>query len=159
MIKKLAITLILFGLPGHATEGRTWSEAGDWVILIDPENGNGCFMEKEFDDATLVRMGHVPNRRGGFFAAYNAGWTELGEGKIEDLRFDFGDALFGGEAEIVAESDRPGGYVFFDNPGFIDEFAKRNSVWVYPKGAAGFEIDLKGTSAALAAVQSCQSEQ
>jgi hypothetical protein len=157
MMLRSTIPLIFLGLPALAAE--TWSEVGDWRILVDPSNGNGCYMEKEFEDATLVRLGHVPNRRGGFFAAFNKNWSELKDGSSADIRFDFGDALFGGQGEIMVVDDRPGGYVFFDNPGFIAEFAKRNSVWVYPKGEAGVEIALTGTSAAIAEVQRCHAEQ
>jgi hypothetical protein len=156
---RLTLPLIFLGMPAIAAAAETWGEAGDWKILVDPENGNGCYMEKEFADATVVRLGHVPNRRGGFFSAFNENWTGLEEGSTEDVRFDFGDALFGGDAEVMVSDDRPGAYVFFDNPGFIDEFAKRNSVWVYPKGDAGVEIELKGTSAAIAEVQKCHSQQ
>ena len=53
----------------------SWGTSGDWEILVDPDVGHGCFMQKAFDDGTLVLVGAVPDRQGGFFAALNAEWS------------------------------------------------------------------------------------
>lgn len=143
-----------------AQEGMTpWGDAGAWQILIDPEVGNGCFMQRTFEDGTTVHVGAVPDRQGGFFAAMNPKWTEIAEGQEGVLVFDFGDAKFGGAALGIMRAGLPGGYAFFDNPAFVDEFGKRNSVQVAAKQGDPIEFDLKGSKKAIAAVRACQAEQ
>jgi hypothetical protein len=52
-----------------------------------------------------------------------------------------------------------GGYAFFDNPEFVTEFAKRQSVIITGSKGPTEEIDLSGSSKAIAAVRACQAEQ
>ncbi|WP_133057643.1 hypothetical protein [Falsiruegeria litorea] len=137
----------------------SWNTSGDWEILIDPEVGNGCFMQRTFQDGTTVQVGAVPDRQGGFFAALNSNWTEITEGQEGVLTFDFGDAKFAGDALGVIRGGIPGGYAFFDNPAFVDEFGKRSAVKVMGKGGQSIELNLKGSQKAVAAVRACQDEQ
>jgi hypothetical protein len=53
----------------------------------------------------------------------------------------------------------PGGYAFLDNPNFVEEFAKRNSVKFSGESGVWVEISLSGTRQAIAALQRCQKEQ
>lgn len=137
-----------------------WGQSGDWTILIDPSAGNGCLMEKTFENETVIQIGAVPKRRGGFLAAYNRAWEDIEEGFEGVLRIDFGDALFEGSAIGKIHDGIPGGYAFFDNPEFINEFRKRDTlILTGKKSGHRVEIDLTGTSKGLNAVQSCQKEQ
>ena len=145
------------GSDGDPAAHIKWGASGDWAILINPDAGNGCYMEKTFEDGTLVQVGILPDRNGGFFAAYNAGWSDIEDGDSGTVRFDFGDALFGGEVVGVLRGDLRGGYAFFNNPAFVEEFGKRNNVKISWGGAT--EINLKGTRRAIGAVLKCDSEQ
>lgn len=138
---------------------KKWGDADAWAILINPDVGDGCYMEHTFDDGTLVQVGLIPDKNGGFFAAYNAAWSKLKDGTVGNVRFDFGKSLFGGEYVGATKDGLHGGYAFFDNPEFIKEFAKRNAVSV--KGDAGNSLDLslKGTTKAINAIRSCDAEQ
>lgn len=141
------------------TTHKKWGDAGVWAILIDPEVGNGCYMENTFDDGTLVQVGFVPDRNGGFFAAYNSAWATIEDGVIGTVQFDFGNSLFGGDYVGVANADLFGGYAFFNNPEFINEFGKRNTVSIKGDRGTTLDISLKGTSRAINAVRSCHAEQ
>ena len=136
-----------------------WGESGDWVILIDPSVGNGCYMEKTSDDGTLVQVGMVPDRNGGFFAAYNAAWSIIEDGAAGTVQFDFGSSLFGGEYVGVVKADIPGGYAFFNNPEFIKEFGKRNEVSIKSDKGNALNFKLTGTMKAINAVRNCDAEQ
>jgi hypothetical protein len=139
---------------------ESFGESGDWAILVDPSAGHGCLMQKTFEDQTLVQMGVLPLRQGAFFAVYNPEWDDIEEGTEGVVRIDFGDTLFEGSVVGTWLDGVPGGFAFFDNPAFIDEFAKRNSVTVIGKKSGHrVEIDLKGTTRALSAVRSCQDQQ
>lgn len=143
----------------HAADMAQWGEAGDWAILVDAESGNGCLARKQFDNDLTIEIGAAPDRAGGFFAAYNPAWTNIEEGKTALVSFDFEDAAFEGDAVGVIRDGLPGAYAFFDNPEFVTEFGKRLGVVVSGEDGTEIDIDLSGTTKAIEAVQTCQSEQ
>ncbi len=143
----------------HAAGMERWGESGDWTILIDPKKGNGCLAWKPFEDEMTVEIGAAPNQAGGFFAAYNPAWVQLEDGATGIVKFDFGDAKFEGEAVGVYKNGVPGGYAFFDNPAFVTEFGKRQSVTIIGESGAEVELDLSGSAKAIEAVLTCQAEQ
>lgn len=156
LIAALAATL---GGPALAEPLTHWGDSGDWEILIDAETGNGCLAQRQQEDGVVVQVGSVPNKNGGFFAAMHADWTDIEEGVENTLKFDFGDAKFKGDGMGVIRSGLPGGYAFFDNPNFVQEFGKRNSVKVWGEKERVVEISLAGTKKAIDAVLACQKEQ
>ena len=160
MIKWVLSATVLL-LPGfvHAAGMERWGEAGDWTILIDPEKGNGCLAWRAFEDDMTVEIGAAPNQAGGFFAAYNPAWVQVEDGATGIVRFDFGDAQFEGEAVGVYKNGVPGGYAFFDNPAFVTEFGKRQSVTIIGESGTEVELDLSGSAKAIEAVLECQAEQ
>lgn len=162
MVRHLATIIICavsVGTPALAKDVLTWGEAGGWAILVDPAAGNGCMMEKHFENGTLVHIGAVPNRRGGFFAAYNPEWTDIEDGAIGTVKFDFPDVRFSGEVVGVAKDGLFGGYAFFDNPNVPMEFAARNKMTIFGQSGRVVELKLTGTMKAIKAVKACQAEQ
>lgn len=157
----MAITALAIatGSAANTQELATWGTSADWTILVDPAAGNGCLMEKKFDDGTLVQFGTVPNRSGGFFAAYNADWTDIEDGTTGTVKFEFPKIRFTGDVVGVARDGRFGGYAFFDNPNVTLEFAKNNDMTVIGELGRTIEVNLKGTSNAIKAVKACQAEQ
>ncbi len=143
----------------HAAGMERWGESGDWTILIDPEKGNGCLAWKPFENDMTVEIGAAPNQAGGFFAAFNPAWVQIEDGATGIVKFDFGDAKFEGEAVGVFKNGVPGGYAFFDNPAFLTEFGKRQSVTIIGESGAEVELDLSGSAKAIEAVLTCQAEQ
>ena len=159
MFRLIAILSTVVCAQANAEELKSWKTEGDWEILIDASVGNGCLAQRQYDDGTLVQIGTVPAREGGFFAAYNAEWTDIEIGAEGTINFDFGDARFAGDAVGKVMSDLHGGYAFFDNPSFVKEFGKRESVKVSGETGKLVEIGLKGSSKAISAVLACQKEQ
>ena len=153
-----AIAAIAAG-PGLAADLTHWGEAGDWEILVDPTNGNGCLMQRELEDGTIVQFGAVPNLGGGFFAAYNPEWKDLEDGATNTVKFDFPDKRFAGEAETISKDGKHGGYAYFDNANVPLEFAKNNEMKVLTENKGVLVIPLKGTSNAIKAVKQCQDKQ
>ncbi|WP_170482535.1 hypothetical protein [Ruegeria arenilitoris] len=143
----------------HAAGMERWGESGDWTILIDPEKGNGCLAWKPFENDMTVEIGAAPNQAGGFFAAFYPAWVQIEDGATGIVKFDFGDAQFEGEAVGVFKNGVPGGYAFFDNPAFVTEFGKRQSVTIIGESGADVELDLSGSAKAIEAVLACQAEQ
>lgn len=162
MIKQLALFLtctFAATTAALADDILTWGEAQGWAILVDPAVGNGCFMEKHFEDGTLVHIGAVPNRKGGFFAAYNPEWVDIEDGATGTVKFDFPDVRFSGEVVGVAKDGLFGGYAFFDNPNVPMEFAARRKMTIFGESGRVVELELTGTMKAIEAVKACQAEQ
>ena len=155
----IAFIAIAAGTTVNAQELVTWRTSGDWAILIDPGTGNGCLMEKQFDDGTLVQFGYVPNRNGGFFAAFNPDWTDIEDDATGTVKFEFPNIRFTGDVVGVAKDGRFGGYAFFDNPNVTKEFARNNDMTVIGELGRKIEVNLKGTSNAIKAVKACQAGQ
>ena len=143
----------------RAQEQLKWGEAGEWAILIDPSVGNGCLMEKQFDEGTLVQFGNVPDRSGGFLAIYNPDWADIKDGATGMLKLEFPKIRFAGDVVGVATEGRFGGYAFFDNPNVMREFSRNNDMTVVGELGRTIEVSLSGTSNAIKAVTTCQGEQ
>lgn len=73
-----------------------WGEAGGWEIMVDPAAGNGCLMQKFFDDGLLVQFGALPLREGGFIAAYRREWVGIEDGEVGPVTFAFDGINFNG---------------------------------------------------------------
>jgi hypothetical protein len=158
-IMTLTIAAIWATTSVQAQELSKWGDAGDWAILVDPATGNGCLMQKQFDDGTLFQFGTVPNRDGGFVAAYNPDWSDIKDGATGTVKFEFPDVRFVGEVVGVATGGRFGGYAFFDNPNVPLEFARSNDMTIDGEVGRVIAVNLKGTSKAIKAVKACQAEQ
>lgn len=153
-----AFIAIAVGATANSQEFVDWGEVGEWSILVDPGTGNGCLMEKRFDDGTLIQFGEVPNDNGGFFAAYNPDWTDIEDGVTGTVKFEFPKIRFTGDVVGVANDGRFGGYAFFDNPNVPLEFARNNDMTIIGELGRKIEVNLKGTSNAIKAVKACQVE-
>lgn len=158
-MRSLIAVFCIISSPALATDLAVWEESGKWTIYVDPAVGNGCFAQRTFDDGTQVQIGAEPARDGGFFGAYNAEWTDIEIGATGILKFDFGDAKFAGDVVGRLSGDLPGGYAFFDNPEFVKEFGKRNTVIVTGEAGRHVEVDLSGTKVAIDTILKCQDEQ
>jgi hypothetical protein len=150
----------LWALVGSASaEDLTkWSDAGEWQIFVDEDVGNGCLMEKFFEDGSRVRIGYLPERSGGFLSVANQSWTDMTEDESFTVRIDLDEVSFGGEVENISDDDWRGGYAFFNNPAFLDEFARRNDITITGPKDQPVSYSLAGTSKALAALKECNDE-
>ena len=156
---RIAIFLLASTLPVSALAADVWQTAGDWTILIHDEETNKCFASRELDDGSEVQIGAEPTLDGGYFAIYNPSWTHIEEGQDGTVEFDFGTARFGGEARGRFEDGVPGGYAFFNNPAFVQKFARSQTVKIIGSQGNTFELDLTGTSNAVRGVLACQDAQ
>lgn len=159
LVSVVALIAITAGTTANSQPLAVWGDVSGWSILVDPDTANGCLMEKRFDDGTLVQFGNVPNRNGGFFAAYNPDWTDIQDGVAGTVKFEFPKIRFTGETVGVAKDGRFGGYAFFNNPNVILEFGRNNDMTIIGKLGRSIEVNLKGTSKAIKAVKACQAEQ
>lgn len=151
--------VILVSAAWAQSEAQSWGQSGDWSILVDPSNGNGCLMRKDFDDGIRIEFGFVPDREGGFFAAYSQDWTQIDAGTTGTVRFITDEAKFAGDVDMVLKGDLYGGWAFFNNPALVVEIAQRRTLTVIgPKGGT-FDVNLDGTARAITMMKDCQQAQ
>jgi hypothetical protein len=158
-MRNALLVLFFITTPSLAFADQLWKEVEGWSILINEDDVSRCYAARTLDDGTLVQIGAMPTLDGGYFAIYNAAWTHIEDGAEGSVEFDFGRSRFGGAATGKIENGIPGGYVFFDNPAFVQEFARRRTVRIIGSNGTEFELDLKGTSRAIRAVLACQDAQ
>lgn len=149
----------LSAAPAAFAEDTLWQEAGQWVVRVNADKEMRCYASRTVDGGSEVQIGTEPALNGGFFAIYNPAWTHIDESTTAQVEFDFGVSKFRGSAEGRILNGIPGGYAFFNNPAFVQEFARRQTVTITGDGGAEFELDLTGTSLAVRAVLACQDAQ
>lgn len=55
--------------------------------MVDPSLGDGCLIQSEFDDGSIVRIGFDLIQGGAYVTAFNMAWGEIEEGGIYSVLF------------------------------------------------------------------------
>lgn len=152
----IASATIVLALTAIAAEAEIWEKSGDWTILFDAADASGCYASRTMEDGSEVQIGAEPSVQSGYFAVYNPDWTHIQDDAVGFVEFDFGNSRFGGDAVGKIKNGVPGGYALFDNPAFLEAFAKGQTVQVTGRSGAVFNMDLTGTSNAIKHVLACQ---
>ena len=73
-----------------------WGQAGDWIILTDPDHDNGCLAQVSLSDGTLMRIGlDKPGAGTGYITSVNPEW-ETKMGQKFDVTIAFAETTFVG---------------------------------------------------------------
>ena len=147
-----------FAGPLAAQTLEPWGEVAGWDVMIDPTLGDGCLIQAEYQDGSVVRIGFDRNEGGGYVTAFNDNWGEIEEGEIYPITFDLDNQSYDGEAKGIYLNDVPGADIAFTNPDFLFDLAKRYTMTLYYDGAEVMAIDLGGSYAGLEAAIECQEE-
>lgn len=145
--------------PATAEEMSEWSTSGNWTILIDPTAGNGCLMQTVLEDGEQLRIGLVPERKGGFISVASSDWPEFETDTSGTVKLFFEDAKFGGEATYLSIDGQNIGYAFFDNPSFALDVARKQKVRILFSNGYEVSLQLAGSARAADAVNQCQEQQ
>ena len=162
MNNRVLIGAVLLGLcasPAVAEDLKKWGDVGAWQVFVDSAVGNGCFIERTFDDGSRMRMGDLPDRNGNFLSVVNKGWTGIKEVDTVIVHFDLDGVVFGGDVDYVIDGDWRGGFAFFNNPALLTEFARKNTMTITGPANQPVSYSLKGTSNALKSLDQCRKEQ
>lgn len=136
-----------------------WDEVAGWEVMIDPTLGNGCLIQSEFTDGSIVRIGLDRTEGNGYLIAFNENWGDIEEGKLYPVTFDLDGVVYEGEAVGIWLDDLPGADIVFDNAEFIVDIAARQTLTLFNDGSEVMAIDLAGTAAGLEQVFVCQDAQ
>ena len=156
----LTIAMGVSAMPVLAQDLIEWGSSDYWSVLVDPTLGNGCLIQGEYPDGSLVRVGLDRRDDTGYITVFNANWGDLVEGEVYPIGFSLDGEYFEGQAKGLYLNGVPGADVVFDNVDFFMSIALRQSMTLY--NADQVEVttfDLTGTGAGLEAVLKCQDEQ
>ena len=155
----LAVLCMTIAAPVWGQDLQQWGASDYWDVLIDPSLGNGCLIQSEFEDGSLVRIGLDASKGVGYVTVFNEAWGDIEAGKLYPVSFDLDRESFDGEARGIYLNGVPGADIEFDNVDFFMSIAERQTMTMHYDGSEVLSIDLTGTMAGLAAVLECQEEQ
>jgi hypothetical protein len=163
MFTKTIVTGVFVGTllasMASAQELEHWGSSDYFDVMIDPSLGNGCLLQGEFADGSVVRIGLDRTTGFGYVTAFNTAWGAIEEGAMYPVDFTLDGESYTGEAKGIYLNDVPGADIEFDNVEFFMSIAQRQTMTMYHDGAEVLSIDLAGTMAGLDAVLECQDEQ
>ena len=143
----------------NAQDLQHWGASDYWAVMIDPTLGNGCLIQGEFADGSLVRIGLDRVAGGGYVTVFNTAWGDIEEGAVYPISFSLDGESYEGEAKGMYLNGVPGADLAFDSVDFFMGIAKYQTMTMYHDGAEVLSLDLTGTMAGLEAVLTCQDEQ
>ncbi|KAE9631684.1 hypothetical protein FEE96_21030 [Parasedimentitalea maritima] len=162
-MKISTITVALFigavsTAPALAQSLEHWGSSDYWDVMIDPSLGDGCLIQSEFNDGSVVRIGFDRVQGGGYVTAFNMAWGDIQENEWYPVQFALDGQDYDAEARGMYLNDVPGADIPFDNPDFLFDIAAKYTMTLYTEGGEVMSIDLTGSSKALEAAIECQEE-
>jgi len=162
MLKSFAAAAIVGGamFAGAAFAGslQAWGTAGGWDIMVDPSLGDGCLIQAEYQDGSVVRIGFDRNQGNGYVTVFNMNWGDIEEGASYPVAFALDNDDYSGEATGMYLNGVPGADIVFDNPEFLFSIAKKYTMTLYNESGEVMAIDLEGTYVGLEGALQCQDE-
>jgi len=126
--------------------------------MIDPSLDNGCLIQSEFEDGSVVRIGFDRNEGNGYVTAFNGAWGDIEEGEWYPVIFSLDGQDDETEARGLYLNDVPGTVIPFDSTDFLFDLAQNQTMTLYAEGGEVMSIDLTGSYKALEAAMECQKE-
>lgn len=160
-LKILATSFILvtsFGTTTLAQSLEQWGASDYWDIMIDPTLGDGCLIQSEFEDGSVVRIGFDRTEGSAYVTAFNNAWGDIEEGDWYPVLFDLDGQEYEAEAKGIYLNDVPGADIIFDNPDFLFDLAAKQTMTLFTEHGEVMAIDLTGSYLALEAAIECQEE-
>lgn len=151
-------TAAVTAAPVTAQSLEYWGEAGGWDVMVDPTMGDGCLIQAEYTDGSVVRIGFDRTVGEGYVTVFNTDWGDIEEGVEYDIQFELDNQVYDGIATGIYLYDVPGADIYFDSVDFLFDIARRYTMTLYHDGAEVMAIDLDGSFAGLEAAIDCQDQ-
>ena len=155
----IALSAALTASHAAAQDLVVWGASDYWDILVDPGLGNGCLIQTEFTDGSVVRIGFDNAAGTGYMMAFNQAWGQILEGHTYEVFFSLDEAEYAGHGTGVYLGDTPGADIVFDSPDFLFDLAQKQTMVIYNISGEVMAVDLTGSYQALEAAMECQSQQ
>lgn len=157
-IGRMTVLALTLPVAAVAQQLEHWGEVGGWDVMIDPSLGDGCLIQAEYQDGSVVRIGFDRNEGAGYVTAFNEGWGDIAEGESYGILFDLDGQEYDGTATGIYLEGVPGADIYFDNADFLFDIAQKYTMSLYNETGLVMQIDLGGTYVGLEAAITCQEE-
>lgn len=149
-----------------AAEVKKLGEAAGWEIAVNEDMGPGCLIEKQ-GEGWQVQLGvdALNAEKIGYMAVFAKTKSPLGADEALPVDFEVGGKSFEGVAfgEKLDMFRRMEGYhgawVPVNNPDFVYDLAKMETMTITVDGMDPIEVSLAGTDDAFKALRECQDAQ
>jgi len=148
----------LFFTPLTAQSLEQWGASDYWDVMIDPTLGDGCLIQSEFEDGSVVRIGFDRLEGTGYVTAFNNDWGDIEQDEWYPVLFELDGQDYEAEARGMYLNGVPGADIPFDSEDFLFDLAKKQTMVLYNESGEVMAIDLTGSYAALEAAIECQEE-
>ena len=150
-------TMLGVGTAAAASDAVRWGQVSGWDILIDTTLGNGCFIFTVYDGGTALRLGFDPDEDDAYLMVGNQKWASIQHGKDYDIEIRMDrDAPWVATATGVDFDGLPLLMASTDQPNFLIDFMKKNTLQVRYQNQTIASLSLRGTYAAVAEMLKCQ---
>lgn len=128
-----------------------------WVIYSEEGSGR-CLMERVDEAGTLSQVGRTEDGQSFYFGLFRHAAPEVpSQGRnelvVDDLRFDVDVSSV---PSRQTKGNLSGGYVVLDDAGMADAVFNGRAMALVAADGNAVIVDLNGTDAAIASVQSCE---
>ncbi len=149
------------GLPGGAVaqDLRDFGFTEGWNIMIDPQLGNGCLIQKVVSKDSVVRIGYDATGNRGYVTVFDRKWGQIRSGESYPVKFDLDGQTFEATAKGFHLGNVPGAGIFFTDRNFVDAIAQRKVMTIYGQNGKVMDINLHGSANALRHARECQAQQ
>lgn len=158
-IARMVAVGVVCATPVMAQELEQWGASEYWDVMVDPTLGNGCLIQSQFTDGSVVRIGFDRNEGMGYVTAFNDAWGDIEEGVMYPVLFDLDGQEYEADAKGIYLEDVPGADIMFDEEDFLFDIAQKQTMTLYTEVGQVMSIDLTGSYQALEAAIECQEEQ
>lgn len=160
LVSHLATLLVsaVCAVPAMSQELRQWGASDYWDVMIDPSLGDGCLIQSEFTDGSIVRIGFDRTQGMGYVTAFNENWGDIEAGETYPVLFDLDGQEYEADARGIYVHGIPGADILFDEEDFLFDLAKKYTMTLFAEDGEVMAIDLTGSYQALEAAIECQEE-
>lgn len=157
---RAAAALVLLSLgPASAQELKDFGFTDGWNIMIDPQLGNGCLIQRVVSENSVVRIGYDAAGNRGYVTVFDRKWGQIRDGDSYPVTFDLDGETFEATAKGFHLGKVPGAGIFFSDRDFVHAIAKRRVMRISGQNGKVMDIDLTGSANALRHARECQAAQ
>lgn len=124
-----------------AQDLRDFGFTEGWNIMVDPQMGNGCLIQRVVSENSVVRIGYDATNARGYVTVFDRKWGQIRDGKTYPVRFDLDGQGYDATATGCHPGNVPGAGIFFADRAFPDD------------------TNLHGSANALKRARDCQARQ
>lgn len=154
-----SVVALGFAAPAMATETSVWQTFEKWTVRVDSNLGFGCFMQANYLDGTLLRVGLNVARDQAYVEIGNLAWSSLVAGQTVSVTMSMdgiGPQVWTGTVTTLTTGHR---VIYFPtgNFKFLDALAAHSSIQIGFGGQTVLNGSLYGSGQAVHSMAECQS--